>query len=31
MTRRQAGDPDLVYEVHVFCCTNERPTTRAAR
>lgn len=27
MTRRQTGDPDLVYELHVFCCTNKRPAT----
>ena len=27
MTRRQASDPEPVYEVHVFCCTNERPPT----
>lgn len=25
--RRQASDPDLLYDVHVFCCTNERPPT----
>ncbi len=25
--RRLPTDPDPVYEVHVFCCTNERPAT----
>lgn len=25
--RRQASDPEPVYEVHVFCCINERPAT----
>ena len=27
MTRRLPGDPEPVYEVHVFCCTNQRPAT----
>ena len=26
--RREASDPEPVDEVHVFCCTNERPATR---
>jgi (2Fe-2S) ferredoxin len=26
-TRRRPDDPAFVYEVHVFCCTNQRPTT----
>jgi len=25
--RRVPGDPAFVYEVHVFCCTNQRPNT----
>jgi (2Fe-2S) ferredoxin len=25
--RRQPDDPAPVYDVHVFCCTNQRPTT----
>lgn len=24
--RRRADDPPLVYEAHIFCCINERPT-----
>ena len=26
-TRRRPDDPTFVYEVHVFCCTNQRPQT----
>jgi (2Fe-2S) ferredoxin len=26
-TRRRPDDPAFVYEVHVFCCTNQRPAT----
>lgn len=26
-TRRRADDPEPLYEVHVFCCVNERPPT----
>lgn len=25
--RRRADDPEPVYEVHVFCCVNQRPPT----
>ena len=25
--RRLPSDPEPVYEVHVFCCTNQRPET----
>ena len=27
MNRRLPDDPELVYEVHVFCCVNQRPET----
>ena len=26
-SRRRPDDPALVYDVHVFCCINERPAT----